>query len=379
MPAYLDNAATTKPCEEAVSACAAAMTDCYGNPSSLHGMGVRAEAAVTEARKAVAAALVCPPECVTFTSGATEANNTLIFGAAKNYGRRKNKIVVSAVEHHSVDEPLKELAKNGFEVVRISPLRSGEIDCDEFLAAMDSNVFLASCMLVNNETGAVNPVKKIFSAIKQRYADCITHCDAVQGFLKLPIKTADLCADLITVSGHKVHAPKGVGAMYIRKGVRIAPLLLGGGQEKGMRSGTESVPLISAFGAAVRAQLPHIATAYSNAEELSGRLRSKLAALDYVIINSDAEDQSPYILNFSVKGIRSEIMLHFLESRGVYVSAGSACAKGAPSSVLTAMGIPRKQADEALRISLSKTSSAGEIDLLLSALREGYLSLAKTN
>lgn len=378
MPAYLDNAATTKPCEEAVNACITAMTENYGNPSSLHKVGVNAEIAVTEARKAVAAALVCQPECITFTSGATEANNTLILGAAENYGRRRKRIVVSSVEHPSVEESMKALEKNGFEVVRIAPGKTGEIDAEEFIAAVDYNTCLASCMMVNNETGAVMPVKKIFTQIKRQYPECITHCDAVQGFLKLPIKTADLNADLITVSGHKVHAPKGVGAMYIKKGIRIAPRMLGGGQEKGLRSGTEAVPIISAFGAAVRAQLPTISTAFSNAEELNSRLRKKLSALEYITINSNAENQCPYILNFSVRGIRSEIMLHFLESKGIYVSSGSACSKGAHSGVLSAMGIPDKTADSAIRVSFSRMSSCGEIEALVTAVQEGYLSLAKT-
>lgn len=378
MAAYLDNAATTKPCEEAVRACLAAMTDNYGNPSSLHKRGLNAETAVDEARKAVAAALVCQPECVFFTSGATEANNTLILGAAENYGKRRKKIVISAAEHPSVAAAAEHLEKNGFEVVRIKPLHTGEIDPDDFLAAMDYNTVLASCMLINNETGAINPVKKIFSQIKKSFPECITHTDAVQGFLKLPIKTADLGADLITVSGHKVHAPKGVGAMYIRKGVRIAPRMLGGGQEKGMRSGTEAVPMISAFGAAIRVQLPMIQTALSNAEELNGRLRKKLSGMDYISVNSNAEEQSPYILNFSVKGIKSEVMLHFLESKKIYVSSGSACSKGSKSSVLTAMGMSDKAIDTAVRVSFSKMSSCGDVEALATALQEGYMTLAKT-
>lgn len=378
MTAYLDNAATTKPCEEAVEACRAALTENFGNPSSLHRMGVNAEIAVEEARKAVAAALVCQPERITFTSGATESNNTLILGAAENYGKRKKRIILSAIEHPSVDEAVKYLEGCGFEAVRVKPGKTGEIDPDEFLAAMDYNTFFASCMMVNNETGAVNPVKKIFPQIKKKFPECITHCDAVQGFLKMPMKTSELCADLITVSGHKIHAPKGVGAMYIAKGIRIAPRALGGGQEKGQRSGTEAVPLISAFGAAVRAQLPTIPVAYSNAEELSSRLRRKLSALDYITVNSNAEEQSPYILNFSVNGIRSEIMLHFLEGKEIYVSSGSACSKGAKSGVLAAMGLSDRLIDTSLRVSLSRMSSCGEIERLVTALQEGYLTLAKT-
>lgn len=379
MPIYLDNAATTRPCEPAVSAVFQNMVEDYGNPSSLHKMGLAAEQNVTEARKAVAAALVCDPQCITFTSGATECNNTAIFGAAKNYGKRKKKIVVSAVEHPSVAEPIKYLEeKEGFEVVRIKPSRGGEISAEDFIEAVDENTCLASCMLVNNETGAIQPVRRIFSQIKRDFPECITHCDAVQGFMKMPIKSAEIFADVIVVSGHKVHAVKGVGAMYIRKGIRIAPLLLGGGQEKNLRSGTESVPLIAGFGAAIRALMPTMGVAYENAEKISAYLLKKLSKLDYVTVNSTAENSSPYIINFSVPGIRSEIMLHFLESRDIYVSSGSACAKGAHSSVLTAMGVSDKLADSAIRVSICRTTTMGEIDVLVTALQEGWQSLAKS-
>lgn len=379
MPIYLDNAATTRPCEPAVSAVFQNMVEDYGNPSSLHKIGIVAEQNVAEARKAIAAALVCDPQCITFTSGATECNNTAIFGAAKNYGKRKKKIVVSAIEHPSVAEPIKYLEeKEGFNVVRIKPSRGGEISPDDFIEAVDENTCLASCMLVNNETGAIQPVRKIFSYIKRTYPECVTHCDAVQGFMKMPIKSAETFADVIIVSGHKVHAVKGVGAMYIRKGIRIAPLLLGGGQEKNLRSGTESVPLIAGFGAAVRALMPTVGVAHENAEQISAYLLKKLAKLTYVTVNSTAENTSPYITNFSVEGVRSEIMLHFLESRDIYVSSGSACSKGAHSSVLTAMGVSDKLADSAIRVSICRTTTMGEIDVLVTALQEGYASLAKT-
>lgn len=376
---YLDNAASTKPCEPAVSAVFHNMVEEFGNPSSLHGIGLAAEQNVTEARKAIAAALVCDPGCITFTSGATEGNNTAIFGAAENYGRRKKRIVVSAVEHPSVSEPIKYLEeKADFEVVRIKPGRDGHISADDFIEAVDEKTCLVSCMLVNNETGAVQPIRKMFSRIKREHPECITHCDAVQGFLKIPIKSSDLFADVIVVSGHKVHAVKGVGAMYIRKGIRIAPLLLGGGQEKNLRSGTEAVPLIAGFGAAVRALLPTVGTANENAEKISAYLLKKLSKLDYITVNSPAENCSPYIINFSADGVRSEIMLHFLEDRGIYVSSGSACSKGAHSSVLTAMGIPDKLADSAVRVSICRTTTMGEIDALVSALQEGHSKLAKS-
>lgn len=380
MSVYLDNAATTKPCEAAMSAVFDSMLVNYGNPSSLHRIGLNAENDMNEARKSIAAALVCDPKCITFTSGATEANNTIIFGAAKKYGRRnRKKIVVSGIEHPSVAEPIKQLEATGeYTVVRIMPDRSGVIDPDDFLGAVDEDTFLVSCMLVNNETGAVNPVKKIFTAVKRAYPECITHCDAVQGFMKLPIKSADLMADAIVVSAHKVYALKGVGAMFIKNGIRIPPLVYGGGQEKGMRSGTESVPLIAGFGAAVRTQMPTMKTAYSNAEIICNYLVKSLSKLDFVKINSNLENHSPYILNFSVEGIRSEIMLHYLESKEIYVSSGSACSKGAHSSVLTAMGIPDKLADSAIRVSISKGTTEGDINALVNAIRDGYDSLAKT-
>lgn len=378
MSVYLDNAATTRPCEPAVSAVFQCMVEDYGNPSSLHKLGLNAEQRVEEARKAAAAALVCDPQCITFTSGATECNNTSIFGAAENYGKRKKKIVVSAIEHPSVAEPIKYLEeKRGFEVVRIKPSRNGEISEEDFMSAVDEDTFLASCMLVNNETGSVQPVRKIFSGVKRSFPECITHCDAVQGFMKIPIRSADLFADIIVVSGHKVHAVKGVGAMFVKKGIRIPPLLMGGGQERGKRSGTESVPLISGFGAAVRALMPTMSVAYENAEKITAYLLKKLAKLDYITVNSTAENRSPYITNFSVEGIRSEIMLHFLETQNVYVSSGSACSKGAHSSVLTALGIPDRLADSAIRVSIGRTTTMGDIDALINAVQEGYGKLAK--
>ncbi len=373
---YLDNAATTKPCEASVKAVSIAIEN-FGNPSSLHKMGIEAEKIVTSARKEIAASLSCAPECITFTSGATEANNMALFGIANTYGRRLKKIVISGIEHPSIDEAASRLEKLGFTVQRVMPNEHGEIDAEKFLLAVDQDTFLASCMLVNNETGAIMPIKRIFTQIKRLFPDCITHCDAVQGFLKIPMKFSDINADLITISGHKVHALKGAGALYVRKGIRLTPLVYGGGQEKGVRSGTESVPMIASFGAAVKTLYPSVQTAYSNAEELNTRLRKKLATLDYVVINSSARESSPYILNFSIKGIRSETMLHFLAQKEIYVSSGSACSKGASSSVLTSMGISQDRADSAIRVSFSHMSSNGDIEWLVSAIQEGYISLAK--
>ena len=350
------------------------------NPNSGHAAGRAAREQMACAAEQIASLTGAAPSEGMFTSGATEANNTVVFGAAKNYGKRnRKKIVVSAIEHPSVAEPIKRLEESGeYEVVRIAPNRNGVIDADEFVAAVDENKFLSSCMYVNNETGAINPVKKIFTAIKRTYPECITHCDCVQAFMKLPIKTAALMADCVVVSGHKVNALKGVGALYVRNGIRIAPLICGGGQEKGFRSGTESVPLIAGFGAAVKSMLPTMSTAYSNAEIVCDYMVKSLAKLPYVKLNSSLDDHSPYVLNFSVEGIRSEIMLHHLESRGVYVSSGSACSKGAHSSVLTAMGVPDRLADSAIRVSICRETTNGDINALVNGIIDGYENLAKT-
>ena len=377
MTAYLDNAATTKVSDEAVQAAVTAMTENFGNPSSLHRVGLNAELAVTAARKQLAAALGCEPERIIFTSGATEANNMALMGAAECYGRHKSTIIASSIEHPSVEETLKRLESKGYKVKRVQPHSDGRVRMADVASLVDYDTFLVTCMLVNNETGAVNPVDDIFAAVKNKNPDVITHCDAVQGFLKFPVKVRSLMADMITISGHKVHAPKGIGALYVGRNVRTAPIIYGGGQEHGMRSGTESVPLISAFGAAAEAQTAGIDIAYKNAVTLNSTLRKALEPLDYIKIHTDPKVSSPYIINFSVLGIKSEIMLHFLESRNVYVSSGSACSKGKKSRVLMEMGLDEAEADSAIRVSFSKMSSWGEVEMLVSAIKEGYMKLQK--
>lgn len=370
MAVYLDNAATTKPCAEAVEAAAAAMTVNYGNPSSLHRMGLEAQLAVDTARKSVADALGCDSGCIYFTSGATESNNLAIRGACAAYGRRKKKIVVSAVEHASVEETMDDLESKGFEVVRVSPDKDGVFRAADFFSACDESTCLISIMLVNNETGHILPVAETFAAVKRRFPDIITHCDCVQGFMKLPVKAASLGADLISVSGHKIHAVKGVGALYVKKGIRLVPVVTGGKQEKGLRSGTESVPLISAFGAAVDKLLPTISQRYNRAGELKKYLLGLLDNISGVTVNSP-ENGSPYVINISADGRRSEIMLHFLEQKEIYVSSGSACSKGAQSGVLSQFGINQKLADSAIRVSITAETTEDELKAFAEALAEG--------
>lgn len=374
MSIYLDNAATTKPCGEAVSAAVDAMTENYGNPSSLHRAGLDAQLAVDKARKAIAASIGADSSEIYFTSGATESNNLALRGISAAYGRKCRKLVISSVEHASVDETASALEKSGFEIVRISPRDDGRFYADDFISACDENTCLVSMMLVNNETGYIMPVRETFMAVKRSFPEIITHCDCVQGYMKLPIKAASLGADLISLSAHKIHGVKGVGAIYIKKGVRVIPIVTGGKQEKGIRSGTESVPLIAAFGAAVDKFRPTIAERYERVSQLKAHLLGKMGGIENVAVNSPS-DGSPYVINISAVGKRSEIMLHFLESKGIYVSSGSACSKGQQSGVLGEFGISGKRADGAVRISITAQTTEEELDEFAEALAEGMTKI----
>lgn len=370
MEVYLDNAATTKPCAEAIEAAVEAMTDNYGNPSSLHRVGLNAQLLMDGARKAIADSIGVESGCIIFTSGATESNNLALRGASAAYGRKRKKIVISAVEHASVEETAADLEKKGFEIVRVSPREDGKYYAADFVNACDDDTCLISMMYVNNETGYIMPVKETFSAVKRKFPEIITHTDCVQAYMKLTVKANALSADLISLSGHKIHGAKGVGAIYIKKGVRVLPVVTGGKQEKGIRSGTESVPLIAAFGAAVKKLAPTISERYEKVSRLKAYLLDKLGGIEGVTVNSP-EDGSPYVVNISAVGKRSEIMLHFLESKEIYVSSGSACSKGQQSGVLGQFSIRDKRADSALRISMTAETTEEQLDIFYEALREG--------
>ena len=376
MSIYLDNAATTKPCREAVKAACDCMEENFGNPSSLHRVGLQAQIVIDNVRKIIGKAIAADPTCIYFTSGATESNNLAILGTAGVYGKRKPRIVTTSVEHSSVEKAVEHLEQNGFEVVRISPDKYGEISHERIVNAVNENTCLVSMMMVNNETGYILPVRRAFYGIKKLYPNCITHCDAVQGFMKIPFKAAELNADLISFSGHKIYAGKGVGGLYVKKGVRLEPRVFGGGQEKGIRSGTENVPMIASMGAAVKKLSTDISERYSKAQALKDKFCCKISAVDGVYINSH-EEASPYIINISVPGIRSEIMLHFLEEKGIYISSGSACSKGAKSGVLKEFKINDNRADSALRISLSTETSIPDLAALISGIEDAMASLVK--
>lgn len=370
---YLDNSATTAVSQKAAEKALEIMTVNYGNPSSLHYKGMQAERELEKARRTVASKLGAGAEEIFFTSGGTEANNAAIFGAAEAKKRTCNKIIISSIEHSSVVEAALKLENDGFEVVRIPPRADGIIHPEDVAEAVDEKTSLVSVMLVNNETGAIMPVAEIFEAARAKNDKIICHTDAVQAFGKLDIKVKKLGMDLLTVSGHKVHAPKGCGALYIKRGVRIIPRQYGGEQEKKKRPGTEALPLIAAFGVACEGF--DISGNYEKISELNSYAKQKLLKIDGVVLNSP-ENALPYVLNISAGRVRSETMLHFLEELDVFVSSGSACAKGKPSHVLSAMGIDKNRADSALRISFSKLNNKEDIDALCAGIEQGLRVLA---
>lgn len=366
---YLDNSATTRVCPEAAQKALEIMTRCYGNPSSLHTLGFRAELELMAARNAVAHMLSARPEEIVFTSGGTEANNLAIFGAVQARRHRNKRIVTTMIEHPSVLAVMQVLEKEGWEVLRLKPDQFGRISQKQIEEAITPETALVSMMAVNNEVGSILPVEAAARAIRRNKSRTLLHVDAVQAFGKMTLRPERMGIDLLTVSAHKIHGPKGAGALYIRKGVHIPPRALGGGQEKDMRSGTEAMPAWCGFGAAVKA-LPPILQEEEYIRGLWKYGRELLSKITGVIMQSP-EDGLPYILNFSCGGVKAETMLHFLEERGIYVSSGSACAKGKPSHVLEAMGLPRLQAFSSIRASFSRENTLGDIEALAQAVRQG--------
>ena len=373
--AYLDNSATTAVCRAAADKAYEMMTACWGNPSSLHTAGFEAEREMEAARSAVAGLLGAAPDTLTFTSGGTEANNLAIFGAAAAKARGGRHIVTTAMEHPSVAAACGQLEKEGWEVTRLVPDGSGCAPLSALEAALRPDTMLVSMMLVNNETGAILPVEEAAPLVRRLAPRALLHCDAVQAFGKLPIRVRPMDVDLLTVSGHKIHAPKGCGALYVKKGVRILPRAFGGGQERGLRPGTEATPAIAAFGAA-GAAVPELAGQRARFEELMNRLLAGLERQEEILLHRPAR-HAPYILNLSVPGIRSETLLHFLAQRGVYVSSGSACSRGKSSPVLAALGLPPAEIDSALRVSLSRDNDEEDIDRFLAGVEEARAVLIR--
>ena len=372
---YLDNSATTKVCQQAVDKMIEIMTEKYGNPSSLHSKGHDAEKELEEARKIIADFLSVERETIYFTSGGTEGNNTAVFGAVEALKRRGKRIVTSSMEHSSVIEAMQKLEKDGYEVIYLLTDEKGKISLESISNAVTKDTILVSIMAVNNEIGSINPVDKIKKIIEKANSPALLHVDAVQAFGKIPLKPKKWGIDILTASSHKIHGPKGAGILYLRKGARIMPLHYGGEQEKKIRPGTEPLPNICGMGEAVR-NLPDISGEMNFMRELNNYFRNKLNEIENVHINSDT-DCLPYIINFSVNGIKSETMLHYMAQNDIYISSGSACAKGKKSHVLRALGLSDDLADSALRVSFSRYNSKEDIDELIKAIINANNTLAR--
>ena len=373
--AYLDNSSTTKPSKRAVQYITRALESNWGNPSSLHRIGMEAEIALNDARECIAHTVNARADEIFFTGSGTEANNTALLSVLKAKSRGV-RIVTTAIEHPSVLETAKRLGDYGFEVVCLKPDNNGIVPLSALENALTDNTLLVSMMLVNNETGAIQHIREAAALTKRIAPLALFHCDAVQGYGKLPVNVKQLGVDLLSASGHKIHGPKGIGFLYCKKGVRINPLITGGGQERGMRSGTESVPLIMGLMGAAE-ELPKPEIQLKKQQELFDYTRDRLIKIGAVI--NSPEGCLPYILNISLVGYRSETLLHFLESRNIFVSSGSACAKGHGSYVLNEMGLDRKRTDSALRISFSRYNTKEDTDMLVTALEEAKNQLRKAN
>ena len=371
---YLDNAATTQTRPEAAQAAVTAMTEEWGNPSSRYAFGQEASGRLKEHRAQVAAGLGCRPEEVYFLSCGTEGDNWAIAAAVEKNRRKGKHIITTAIEHAAVLEPIRELERQGYEVTWLQPDQQGIITAEQVEAALRPDTILVAMMLVNNELGTVLPVAETARAIRAARCPALLHCDAVQGFLKVPFTPEGLGVDTLAVSGHKVHAPKGIGALYIRRGLRLPPLIRGGGQEKGLRSGTEPTAQTAAFAAALEAGRASLERDLAHMRELKDyaarTLREQVPGLELI-----GAGTAPHILPVTLPGYKSEVVLRFLSDRGIYVSSGSACHKGKPSHVYAALKLPKPQLDGILRISFSYDTAREDVDALVQGLKEAQAQL----
>ena len=363
---YLDNSATTKPCAACVETMQHLLLRAWGNPSSVHQLGIDAERCLRAARGQVAKALGAEEGRVFFTSGGTEADNWAIFGTAERLAKRGRHIVTTAVEHHAVLHPMQKLEARGFEVTYLQPDETGCVSAGQLEAVLRPDTILVSVMMVNNETGAVMPIRDMIRVTRRKSPLALFHTDAVQGFFKLPFQAKTLGADMISISGHKIHAAKGVGALYVRPGLPLPPLILGGGQEQNFRSGTENLPGICGFGAACAAQLPTLTQDIANMTALRDACREKLAQVPGLVLIG--KQDAPHIVNLALPHLRSQGIINCLQDRDIYVSAGSACSRGHRSHVLEAMHLPPAVIDGSIRVSFSAENTEEDVDALVQAL-----------
>jgi len=369
---YLDNSATTKPCREAVEAMVKTLTENWANPSALYGFGIEAARLLRTARHQVALAMGAEADRVFFTSGGTEADNWAIFGTVKRFGKRGKHIITTAIEHHAILNCMKELEAQGYEVTYLQPDEDGRITLESLKEALRKDTILVSVMMVNNEVGSVMPIEKMAKLTHKLCPDAVFHTDAVQGFLKVPFAAKTLGADLISVSSHKIHGPKGVGALYISPRLKSFPaMILGGGQEGNYRSGTEGTPAILGFAAACAAVSATFKEDSRREQAMIAALAEKLSQLPGVKINGCHE--APHVLSVSIPSVPTQNTINILQDHDICVSAGSACAKGHRSHVLTAMKIDPQQVDASFRVSLSRDTTQAELDELYSVIRDEIL------
>lgn len=372
MEAYFDNSATTVVTESVKDIVVKAMTDDYGNPSSMHMIGVNAEKYVKTAKENIAKILKVDEGEIYFTSGGTEGNNMAIIGSANANKRAGNRVITTKIEHSSVANPMKYLEKQGFDVVYLPVDNNGIVDMEVLKKEMTKDTILVSIMNVNNEVGAIEPVSEIGKYIKTVNPSVVYHVDAIQAFGKMEIRPRKENIDILTVSGHKIHAPKGSGFMYIKKNTKVNPIILGGGQQEGMRSGTENVPGIAGIGQAAKDCYDNLEKNVSHMTELKDYLIDELSKIDGVTINSQKGNAgAPHIVSASFENVRSEVLLHALEDKGVYISAGSACSSNRPavSETLKAMGIDSKLLGSTVRFSFCELNKKEEIDYCIEQLK----------
>ncbi len=376
MEVYLDNSATTMPYPEVVAEMTEILNSTYANPSSLHSMGKRAEDALNEARQIIADTLSCASNEIVFTGGGTESDNLAITGSALTYRKNGNKIITQKTEHMAVLETMRHLEELGFHVYYADVDGDGRVDADDIISRIDDKTILVSIMHVNNETGAVMPIEKIGAAID--HTKCLFHVDAVQSYGKIPLNPSKMGIDLLSISSHKIHGPNGVGALYVRKGVRLTPIIHGGKQERGLRSGTENLSGICGFAKAAQIKFSSMDEDRQSIGALKDKLIKELGeAIENTVVNSPG-DSIYSILNVAFPGLKSEVLLHVLESKGIYVSTGSACnSKKNLSYVLKSMGIKDNVVDSSIRISLSSFNTMEQMDYVIKTLKSEVALLRK--
>lgn len=373
---YLDNAATTPVNPQVAQTISESLMNDFGNPSSLYSIGAKSEMAIDKARESVAGCIGAKASELYFTSCASESNNIAIYGLAlarKNWGK---KIITTGYEHPAVRKPYELLQEMGFEMVEINPDKAGIVDENAIVDAVDSKTCLVTLIHVNNETGAKLDIEKLTARIKEKNPRTAIHIDAVQSFMKYPLDVKKLKIESLSFSAHKINGPKGIGGLYLRSGTNIKPVFVGGGQEKGLRAGTENIHYIKGVAKACELLKPNIMANLRHYAQLKARLLEGLSQFDNVVINSP-ENAAPYTVNLSFTGYRSETLLHFLDSKGICVSSGSACSKGSRSHTLTVMKLSNERIDSSLRVSFGVQNTESDVDALLAALKEAKEKLQK--